>query len=62
MHKAQTFEPVTLGHIRGHGVTRLLVRVGLLHQLPTGYVNSSHCQRDNRAMSPLKGSEGGDPP
>jgi hypothetical protein len=23
--KSETFEPVTIGHIRGHGVTRLIV-------------------------------------
>ena len=30
--KRETFDPVTMGHIRGHGVTRLLV-----------YCTSGHC-------------------
>jgi hypothetical protein len=29
--KGESFEPVTMGHIRGHGVTRLLVYCGSIN-------------------------------
>jgi hypothetical protein len=41
----QTFEPVTMGHIRGHGVMRLLVYCGS--------INCSHTARSTAIQFPM---------
>jgi len=43
--KGETFEPVTMGHLRGHGVTRLLVYCGS--------INCYHCATLGAAGSPM---------
>jgi hypothetical protein len=38
----ETFEPVTMGHIRGHGVARLLVYCGAINCNHQAVMNVDH--------------------
>ena len=50
--KAETFEPVTMGHLRGHGVTRLLVYCGAINCNHHTVMNADR-MTDDTAIRPL---------
>jgi hypothetical protein len=50
--KAETFEPVTMRHLRGHGVTRLLVYCGAINCNHHTVMNADHLT-DDTAIRPL---------
>ena len=50
--KRETFEPVTLGHIRGHGCRDLLVSCGSIHCNHETKINADHLP-DETPIRPL---------
>jgi hypothetical protein len=50
--KRETFEPVTLGHIRGHGCRDLLVFCGSIHCSHETKMNADHLP-DETPIRPL---------
>lgn len=51
--KAETFELVTMGHIRGHGVTRLRVYCAAINCSHRPVMDASHLT-DNTPIRPLR--------
>jgi hypothetical protein len=47
--KRETFEPVTLGHIRSHGCRELLVYCGSIKGNPGVTINADHMSDDTRS-------------
>jgi hypothetical protein len=52
VRKRETFEPVTLGHIRGHGCRDLLVFCGSIHCNHDTKINADHLP-DETPIRPL---------